>query len=306
MTQGVKIKVTADSSQARSDFANLSKSVKNIEQRGEAMSKIFRGLAIGAGFMASFTVLTKAISRSSDAVIKLENSLKVVMPAGQNLKGMMQELRVVSEQTRAPIANVALTFNRLAMAMQNKVLTKDIVKVTKNIQMAAAISGATAEEANRAIRQLGQGLQGGVLRAEEYNSIIDGMPRLAKAIADGMGVPLDGLREAMLAGQLTSKVMFKAIRGETEKLKEEFMQTKATIDQITALMGDEFNRALEAIGDVTGITKFIRQDLMGLRTVFKFVADNARFFAASAQLEFLLFISETKTFFRKWQEAIGG
>jgi len=305
MTQGVKIKVTADSSQARSDFANLSKSVKNIEQRGEAMSKIFKGLAIGAGFMASFSTLTKAISRSSDAVIKLENSLKVVMPAGQNLKGMMQELRVVSEQTRAPIANVALTFNRLAMAMQNKVLTKDIVKVTKNIQMAAAISGATAEEANRAIRQLGQGLQGGVLRAEEYNSIIDGMPRLAKAIADGMGIPLDGLREAMLKGQLTSKEMFKAIKNETELLKQEFMQTKATIDQISALMGDEFNRALAKLGDVTGITKFIKNDLIGLRTVFKFVADNAEYYAASAKLSFLLFISETKTFFRKWKIAIG-
>jgi tape measure domain-containing protein len=301
---GVNIKVNADTTQARSEMAKLGASVKGIEKSTSGMQKLFNGLAIGLGAMASVSVFTKSISRASDSIIKLENSLKVVMPAGQNVTGMLNRLREVSVETRSPIANVTLTFNRLAMAMGNKASTANMVQVVENIQKAAAISGATVIDAERAIRQLGQGLTGGVLRAEEYNSIIDGMPRLAKAIADGMKIPLDNLRQAMLDGLLTRDVIFDALLESTTALNDEFALTEVTITQLTALMGDQFARALKKIGEITGVTKFIKEDLLGLTTVFKFVADKADYYFNLAKLRILIFMSQTERFFLEFKETV--
>jgi len=301
---GVNIKVNADTTQARSEMAKLGASVKGIEKSTSGMQKLFNGLAIGLGAMASVSVFTKSISRASDSIIKLENSLKVVMPAGQNVTGMLNRLREVSVATRSPIANVTLTFNRLAMAMNDKASTANMVQVVENIQKAAAISGATVIEAERAIRQLGQGLTGGVLRAEEYNSIIDGMPRLAKAIADGMKIPLDNLRQAMLDGLLTRDAIFSALLESTDALNNEFALTEVTITQLTALMGDQFARALKKIGEITGVTKFIKEDLIGLTTVFKFVADKADYYFNLAKLRILIFMSQTERFFLEFKETV--
>jgi tape measure domain-containing protein len=303
---GVNIKVSANTQQARSEMAKLGASVKGIEKSTANMSKLFNGIAIGLGAMASLNAFTKSISRASDSIVKLENSLKVVMPAGQNVEGVLNRLRTVSEKTRSPIANVTLTFNRLAMAMNNKALTKDIVTVTENIQKAAAISGASVIEAERAIRQLGQGLTGGILRAEEYNSIIDGMPRLAKAIADGMKIPLDNLRQAMIDGLLTRDVIFGALIESTDALNKEFLLTKATIDQLTGLMGDQFARALKKLGELTGITKFIKEDIIGITGLFKFFADNADYYLSLTKLRVFLFISETRMVFFGWKDSITG
>ena len=58
-----------------------------------------------------------------------------------------------------------------------------------------------------ALRQFGQSISSGVVRAEEFNSILEQMPELARQIAAGMGVSIGELRQLMLDGKLTAEML---------------------------------------------------------------------------------------------------
>ena len=63
-------------------------------------------------------------------------------------------------------------------------------------------------------------MAGGIVRAEEFNSIIENTPEIARAIAAGMGVSMGQLRQDMLAGKLTSDAVFKALLSQVGSTNE--------------------------------------------------------------------------------------
>ena len=82
---------------------------------------------------------------------------------------------------------------------------KDALTVTESISQALRLSGASATEAQSSLLQFGQALAAGVLRGEEFNSVVENSPRLAQALADGLNVPIGRLRKmAMGADYLTA------------------------------------------------------------------------------------------------------
>ena len=54
------------------------------------------------------------------------------------------------------------------------------------------------------------------MRGEEFNSVMEQSPRLAKAMADGLGVTTGELRKMAGEGQLTSETVIKALQGQSD------------------------------------------------------------------------------------------
>nr|WP_181854201.1 tape measure protein [Pseudomonas aeruginosa] len=61
----------------------------------------------------------------------------------------------------------------------------------------------------------------GVLRGEEFNTVLESSDRIAGALADSFGVTVGRLREMAAAGELTSEQIVIALRKELPKLREE-------------------------------------------------------------------------------------
>ncbi|WP_373926602.1 tape measure protein, partial [Enterobacter hormaechei] len=76
------------------------------------------------------------------------------------------------------------------------------------------ISGSSAAAAEGALIQLGQAFASGTLRGEELNSVLEGAPALAQAIARGLNVPIGKLRELGQAGQLSADQVVKALQNQ--------------------------------------------------------------------------------------------
>jgi tape measure domain-containing protein len=120
----------------------------------------------------------------------------------------------------------------LARSTEDLGLTqKELVDVTETISQAITISGASAESANAALIQLGQGIASGTLRGDELNSVLEQTPRLAEAIADGIGVGIGQLRELGSEGKITSETIITAIQSQQGAVRTEFGQTSATLSQ---------------------------------------------------------------------------
>jgi tape measure domain-containing protein len=115
-----------------------------------------------------------------------------------------------------------------------------------------------------ALVQLGQGLAAGTLRGEELNSVMEQTPRLARAIADGLNVPIGKLREIGAAGVLTAEQVIEALERSSVALAREVSGATLTFGQsLTQLQ----NAAIKAAGEIdstAGITSGLAAEVQDL------------------------------------------
>jgi len=100
---------------------------------------------------------------------------------------------------------------------------------------------------NAALVQLGQGLASGTLRGEELNSVMEQTPRLAKAIADGLGVPIGKLREMGAAGEISAEQVIRALESQSAVLRGEVTSSVLTVGQAMTQLQ---NATILAIGEL--------------------------------------------------------
>ena len=63
---------------------------------------------------------------------------------------------------------------------------------------------------------MAQALGAGALRGEEFNAVNEAAPRLMKALADGLGVPVGKLKQLAEQGLLTTDVVTRALESQAD------------------------------------------------------------------------------------------
>lgn len=130
-----------------------------------------------------------------------------------------------------------------------------VLQLTGTLQKIGTIGGSSAEETSNALRQLSQGLAGGTLRAEEFNSVIENTPELARQIAKGFGVTMGQLRQMMIDGQITAEKLFEVLLGRSQDVNAEFEKLPRTIGQAANALTTQFGAALSVIDKATGASR---------------------------------------------------
>ncbi|EMW0892014.1 tape measure protein, partial [Enterobacter hormaechei] len=102
------------------------------------------------------------------------------------------------------------------------------------------------------LRQFGQSISSGTIRAEEFNSILEQMPELARQIAAGMGVSIGELRQLMLDGKLTAEDALNAIQKQTGSVNAEFEKLPRTLSQANTALTNSFLTMVDNINQATG------------------------------------------------------
>lgn len=94
-----------------------------------------------------------------------------------------------------------------------------------------------------------------VFSAEALNSLAESAPRLVRAVAEGLGVSLGGLRLMADQGALTSEVMVVAFQKKAQDLQQEDRDRMAEIDAKAVAYGFTHEAVLRAL-DAAGMPKF--------------------------------------------------
>ncbi len=228
------------------------RAAKNMQT---SMSKAFGGSGLAKGIFAG--VSAAGAKELIDAAIRIENALKVAGLSGQQLNDVYDRLFQSATKNAAPIETLVTLYGRLALNQkQLGVSSDDILKVTDTVAMALRVAGTSGAEAQGALLQLSQAFGSGTVRAEEFNSVLEGAPTILQAAAAGIkeaNGSVSELRKIMLAGDLSSKALFKGIEAGTPILEERLAGAVLTIDQRmtnlkTALVdaAKRFNNSSEA------------------------------------------------------------
>jgi len=211
--------------------------------------------AIGIGSVAG-------IAQMMDKWTEFNNRLKLVTASSQELKTAQSELLNIATRTGQDLDGVASVYQRFAAnAKQLGISQQDTLGITETVNKAIAISGASAESASAALTQFGQALASGVLRGEEFNSVMENAPSLAQAIAKGLDVPVGKLRTLANTGQLTSDVLVKALQRASSSVDADFAKTNMTISQSMTNLKTRLVEFVGTSGESSGAVKVLSGSL---------------------------------------------
>src|SRR5690606_1629264 len=99
--------------------------------------------------------------------------------------------------------------------------------------------------------QLSQGLATGTLRGQDLNSVLSQAPRLAQAIADGLGVTVGRLRELGAEGKLSAEAVIGALESQAATIKREFESAVPTISTAVTRLGNSLVNLIATSDDAT-------------------------------------------------------
>ncbi|MGP5547790.1 tape measure protein [Psychrobacter alimentarius] len=170
------------------------------------------------------------IIETADAFKSLEARIKLATGEGAAFVTGFEGVKQIANETFSSIESTGELFARISQAGEELGLAQtQVLEITRTINEAIQLSGGSAASADAAITQLIQGLQSGVVRGEEFNSIMEQAPRLAKAMADGLGVTRGELRALAQDGKLTSEVVINAVQSQGEAIAGEFATLPNTV-----------------------------------------------------------------------------
>jgi len=195
-----------------------------------------------------FTVLQVRIARLSP---DLET-------AATNYNALLQ----IAAKTGSTMANTTKLWESFTTTLKSLGATNaQVLTLTGTLQKIGAIGGSSGDEVARAMRQLQQGLAGGTLRAEEFNSVVENTPELARQMAKGFGMSMGQLRQAMLDGKITAQALFDVLMGRTQDVNAEFEKLPRTVAQAANALVTQFGAALSVIDKAVGASSRLAKAL---------------------------------------------
>lgn len=211
------------------------------------------------------------IRRYADIWTQVRGKVNIFTHSVEETNQVMDRLYTIAQNTRQPIAAMGNSFHQLSIAGSALGASQEqLLTFTQAIGNALAVQGTDANTARGGILQLGQAMNEGIVRAQEYNSMINAMPIVLKTVAnnlDGVGGSLAKLRQRMLEGKLYSKDFFAALLKGAPELAALFEKSGKTIGQSFTVIENAMVKYVGRLDEAYGVSaKFY--------DVAKLLADN--------------------------------
>jgi tape measure domain-containing protein len=273
--------------QAERGATSYSAKLDQISRKMDAMG----GGRLGGGVGAAAGALVGGFSIQSaqallDANTRITNALKVAGVEGENLTRVYGRLADMAKANGASFESLATLYGRVIQSSKELGVTSEQTEeFVRRIAVGLKASGTDAQQASDGIRQLTQALASGLLRGDEFNSVMENLPVVAKAIAKGFGATTGELRKMAEAGELDAKRVFDAfIKGSAdfdaqaaksaptiansfENIRTQLIQTAGAFDKATEAsksLADFLNNDLvNAIDEVGKILISVKEGPLG-------------------------------------------
>ncbi|MDR5937879.1 tape measure protein [Escherichia coli] len=250
--------------QADDTFDSIERGAKradnSISKLNTTISKLAAAVNVGLLMMAAkrFIEIADNVKLLRARVSRLSGSL---VEAKANFSGILE----ISKRTGMKIEDTTKLWESLTSALSDSNATSgQILQLTETLQQIGRIGGSSSEEAANALRQLGQSINGGIVRAEEFNSILESMPELWRRVAGQMGISMGELRRRMLDGKLTAEDVVNAILKGSGEIEKEFNKLPTTTEQAMTELSTNFSLLLETIDQTLHVTELVGR---GIKTL---------------------------------------
>jgi tape measure domain-containing protein len=244
-----RIRIILDSKGAKRNADELNQSVRGVGDSAEKSQFSVNKLAAAIAAVIS----VQKIAQFADAFTRVQNQLTRTVSSTQELAAATQQLLDVANQTRAGIEPTVELYTALTVSTKDLAISQsELVGVTKTINNLFLESGKGAAETAGAIRQLGQALESGALRGDEFNSVAEGAPGILRAIQQETGLTRAELRGLAEQGQITAELIVRSLQNYSEEAQNAADKTQVTLAQAFTVANNNLTNFIGQINDATG------------------------------------------------------
>jgi len=223
----------------------------------------FSRLAVAVKGYISIQALIK-LQQLSEEFTLLQARVTRLSSSSEEGARSFQQLVSIASTTGASLGDTVNLWQQLTATLKTVGATNsDVNRLVMTLQKIGTIGGSSAQEMANALRQFMQSVASGRIQAEEFNSVLEQMPELARQIADGMGIPFNELRQLMLAGKLDIGEVLAAIEKRSDEINQQFEKMPRTVTQATNALVTQFGVAVSKIDDAIGASRYLAKLLDG-------------------------------------------
>ncbi|WP_313714479.1 phage tail tape measure protein [Atlantibacter hermannii] len=279
------IKISANSQSFQSEIARASRMGadyhRTMEQGGrraaaatretqrslsDLNSQLATVRATAAGLAGSWAgaFATHQLIAFADTWNQMNGRLRLASSSSEDFATAQRTLMEISQRTGTSLEANNNLYSRIAQSMRDAgYASSDVAKVTETVATSLKLSGASTEEASSVITQLSQALASGVLRGEEFNSIMENGGRLVKLLAQGLGTTVGGLRAMANNGELTTDKIVPLLTN-VEILRKEFETLPDSVSGSAQKVQNAFLAWVGGANDAVGASSTLSGALSGL------------------------------------------
>lgn len=215
---------------------------REIEQGTHEANELIQTIKGAVAAYATIQTFSAALELS-DQLASTTARLNLMNDDLQTTQDLQNMIFLSAERARGSYQATADSVSKLGlMAGDAFGSSEEIIAFMEQVNKQFIIAGTEAAGIDAAMLQLTQAMGSGVLRGEEYNSILEQAPNIIQAIADYMEVPKGQLKDMAAEGKITADIVKAAMFAAADETNEKFENMPMTFEQVwssfenTALM----------------------------------------------------------------------
>ena len=271
MTQIATIKVKADmpknltAPKASSPVAP--KVATPIAPKLPSTGSLVGGLGVATSMLGRMTSISRALNFmvAIQALRQMANLMSGLIKSGDDYIQTMARLKTIEDGTRT---GQELQDGIMAAAQRSRtgfgIMADSVAKLrsqageafksndeaiafAEQLNKLYKIGGASLEQQKAGTLQITQALASGVLRGDEFNSMMENAPLVAQKLARHLGVSVGQLRAMAKDGQLTGDILKSALLGSAVETNAEFAKMPMTFADMMTQVGNVATYAFQPL-----------------------------------------------------------
>ena len=208
------------------------------------------------------------VVRATDAYTKFSNALEVAGVSASQTAAVEERLFSAANENGVAISALTSLYQRASLSAKELGASQErLLDFVDGVTAALRVQGTSAQAASGALLQLGQSLGAGTVRAEEINSILEGVPIIAMAAADGMDEfngSVSDLRSAVIEGEVSSREFFEGLLRGFGNLEDQAAEMDLTVGAAIQSLGNAFIRFAGRFDEATGLSDGLVSSIQAL------------------------------------------
>lgn len=196
-------------------YLNAAAAVAAVASVGKAVKTVTSDIIeMGNQWGRTTAMLKNAVGDAGDYQGSLETSLEYANKVGVTTDDFIQSAARL--RTLAP--EVVTNYG-------------DAAKFTKLLDMNMISTGASAQEASSAMRQITQALGKGIVNGDELNSIMENSPQIARMLAKHLDASVGDLKQLGKEGKISGQALYDTVLENADAIEKQFAAMPVTADR---------------------------------------------------------------------------
>lgn len=220
---------------------------------------------VGAMAALGLGLGVKELAEAADSYAMLSAKIQQSTKDSGNFEQAIAGVHQIALQTNSTLDNTGALFTRLNTVAKDMGKSQQFaLDMTSTVTKAIQLGGSSTQEAEAAVQQFIQAMQGGVLRGEEFNSIMEGGYGLAEALAKGLGVTTGELRKMAEAGELSAERVLAALAKQKAGVDAQYAEMPLTISNALQKIATSWQILIGEMDQANGASATVAQWLSTL------------------------------------------